>query len=75
LLDFYNKYKFPIINFDLPEEMYKQKIQFMAQKLKLNSNVEPIFFDKNLKNQKIYSVDECPEQLLDLYTKLLNTVI
>lgn len=75
LLKLYERYGFPIIDFDLPNEKYIEKLQDLASLLNLKPNKQKEFFDSTLRNQKQYSRGDCPRNLLNLYDKLQKIAI
>lgn len=75
LLNYHEKYEFPIINFDLPQEQYIEKVREAAKLLSLNHEVESDFFDPNLKHQKADNKTAMPEKCLSLYKQLLSLAL
>lgn len=75
LIKLYDQQTFPIINFDLEPSLYFEKINIIRSRLNMNEQDEVAFFDKNLINQNSYSRNDCPENLLPLYDKLIEVCI
>lgn len=75
LLNFYNQTTFPIANFDESKQTYVDKIYVLAERLKLNVNLNLDFFDASLKHQTNYKLSDCPAHLLPLYKKILDRCI
>jgi hypothetical protein len=76
LLKYQNRYKFNLIDFDLPEQQYKQRLITHAEKLGLSSDMERLsFYDKNLRKQNSTQEimgQQIPEKVNSLYLKLKN---
>ena len=75
LIGIYEQSKFPIINFDLAHAEYLKKIDLIRIELDLGADIDVEFFDKNLVNQNSYVREDCPENLLPLYDRLLEICI
>ena len=75
LIYIHKQKKFPIINFDLNHTTYLKKINKIRNDFDMNTESEIDFFDNHLVNQNCYSRDECPQNLLPLYDKLLDACI
>lgn len=75
LLELHAEHGFEIINFDLPENQYLLKIDKIAKNLGLLKSPTESFFDFNLKNQAQHRFEECPEDLVSTYQKLIQASI
>jgi len=75
LLKYREIFGFPIVNFDLPQHEYLEKIKKAAKILSLNHQVEPAFFDSNLIHQKADDTIAVPDYCVPLYNRLLNLCI
>lgn len=75
LLELHDSSNFPIINFDLEQSAYLQKIRLISKKLKLKTENENNFFENNLINQNSYTRNDCPQDLLQLYDMLIERCI
>jgi len=76
LLYYYEKFKFPVISFDLPKKDYKNKIKklFQILDLKFNSSVFE-FYDKNLKHHNKIPDSDIPADVLGILKELRRIAI
>jgi hypothetical protein len=73
LLDFYNRFKFPIISFDIPVRVYKEKLLQLANKLELQPSSSDIsFIDEGLKHQEPENQAELPASIQQVYHQLIT---
>ena len=75
LLNYHEKFGFPIVNFDLPQEQYLEKVREAAKLLSLNHEAGLDFFDPNLKHQETDNKTAIPEKCLSLYNQLLSLAL
>jgi hypothetical protein len=72
LIDYYWKYRFPIISFDIDQEKYNKNIDLISNDLHLNSKVsKKEFFEEGLKNKK--EIDTIPtddKEVNNIYLEL-----
>lgn len=75
LLAYYHQLGFPIINFDLPNNEYLEKVKKIARLLSLDNTTQCDFFDPGLKHQSIDKNLNIPNRCQLLYEKLLDISI
>lgn len=76
LLFYHEKFKFPVVSFDLPEAEYKSKIRKLLALLHCDSIDDAFeFYDKSLRHNQDVSCFEVPEDVLEVYEKLNNTAM
>lgn len=72
LIKLYEKYHFPVLNFDLRQKAYLEAVQRIAQQFGLQKEPSSIFFDTSLRNQTDVKFDQCSNKYLTTYQELLE---
>ena len=71
LLFYYEKFKFPVVSFDLAEAEYKNKISELLALLECDSIDDAFeFYENGLRNSQDVSYFDVPEDVLEIYEKL-----
>jgi len=75
LLEVYGRHEFPVISFDVPEDVYKQKLVDLLPRLGLSLPPDKfVFFEADLRHgqSEVFSL---PLDIQNLYNKLLEIAI
>lgn len=76
LLDYYEKYRFPLISFDLPVSSYKTKIEKLLQLLQLKPQKKTYeFYNDELRHHNDVSVFDTPPEIFAIYEKLTRIAL
>lgn len=75
LLTCYDRQPFPIISFDLPEDVYRHKFTDLLPRLGLSLPPDKFqFFESGLRHSQVEDI-QLPEKVQNLYDKLLEVAI
>lgn len=73
LLRYNEAMRFPLVNFDLPAEIYRAKLAMVARDLGLAvGNCKFSFFDAALRREERQSEDDLPDEIKSIYAHLLE---
>lgn len=76
LLFYYEKFKFPVVSFDLPEAEYKNKIRKLLALLRCDSIDNAFeFYENGLRNSQDVSYFDVPEDVREIYEELNRAAI
>jgi hypothetical protein len=72
LLDLLQRYRFPVLSFDIDADRYLAAVEKVASYLGLVSGPleDHPFFEESLRKQRIFCIEPVPDECLELYCAL-----